>query len=270
MKKVLVLTVGTVLLVSSCGTYTGSGAYTGATFGSILGSAIGGISDGPRGSDVGTIIGMAGGAVAGAAIGAAADKARQREYEEQRARRHRPYNPSRQTSDDGVYYDRNSGYDRNNASRNTVGAGADDSGFDPTNSGDDRLYGDFGIQGAAPSETGAGGVVMRNLRFEGKEAGNILRSGDICKVVFEIVNRSPHTLYNVRPSVTETTGNKNIYVSQGICVEQIAPGKGIRYTAMVKAGDKLRDGVARFRISVTQDGRTNADITEEIEIATRR
>ena len=45
------------LLLSSCDTYTGSGAYAGATFGSILGSAIGGLSGGPRGSDMGTIIG---------------------------------------------------------------------------------------------------------------------------------------------------------------------------------------------------------------------
>ena len=55
------------LLLSSCDTYTGSGAYAGATFGSILGSAIGGLSGGPRGSDMGTIIGMAGGAAVGAA-----------------------------------------------------------------------------------------------------------------------------------------------------------------------------------------------------------
>lgn len=62
------------LLLSSCDTYTGSGAYAGATFGSILGSAIGGLSGGPRGSDMGTIIGMAGGAAVGAAIGSQADQ----------------------------------------------------------------------------------------------------------------------------------------------------------------------------------------------------
>ena len=82
--------VGSVLLMSSCGTYTGEGAYAGATFGSILGSAIGGISGGWRGSDVGTVIGMAGGAAVGAAIGAAADQKqaeRVEEYHRQRANR---------------------------------------------------------------------------------------------------------------------------------------------------------------------------------------
>lgn len=69
MKKPLILLFSSALLLSSCGTYTGSGAYVGGAFGSILGSAIGGIAGGPRGSDIGTIIGMAGGAAVGAAIG---------------------------------------------------------------------------------------------------------------------------------------------------------------------------------------------------------
>ena len=70
----MALAVGATLLLSSCSSYTGAGAYTGAQFGSILGSAIGGISGGPRGSDIGTIVGMAGGAMVGATIGNAADR----------------------------------------------------------------------------------------------------------------------------------------------------------------------------------------------------
>ena len=62
MKKILILAASAVLMLSSCGTYTGSGAYTGGVLGSVLGSAIGGLSGGPRGSDLGTIVGMAGGA----------------------------------------------------------------------------------------------------------------------------------------------------------------------------------------------------------------
>ena len=84
MKKVFVYAIAGALLVSSCGSYTASGAYTGSTLGSILGSAIGGLSDGPRGSDLGSIIGMAGGAVVGAAIGSAADKAQERRIMEKR------------------------------------------------------------------------------------------------------------------------------------------------------------------------------------------
>ena len=82
--------VGTALLMSSCGTYTGTGAVVGAQLGTILGSAVGGISGGWRGSDIGAITGMAGGAMVGAAIGAAADqKAEQQAMEREEAYRRR-------------------------------------------------------------------------------------------------------------------------------------------------------------------------------------
>ena len=44
MKKLVVLSLGAVLLFSSCGTYVETGATTGGWFGSIIGSAIGGIA----------------------------------------------------------------------------------------------------------------------------------------------------------------------------------------------------------------------------------
>ncbi|MBR1548445.1 MAG: hypothetical protein IJ637_06945 [Prevotella sp.] len=75
MKKQIILSmVGLALLLGSCGTYTGQGAYMGASLGGMLGSAIGGYSGGWRGSDMGTIVGMAGGAVVGAAVGSAEDR----------------------------------------------------------------------------------------------------------------------------------------------------------------------------------------------------
>ena len=39
MKKVLIFSLGLLLMMSSCGTYEATGAYTGAQFGSIIGSA---------------------------------------------------------------------------------------------------------------------------------------------------------------------------------------------------------------------------------------
>ena len=50
MKKMIFLLLCSSLVLSSCDTYTGSGAYAGGSIGSILGSAIGGLSGGPRGS----------------------------------------------------------------------------------------------------------------------------------------------------------------------------------------------------------------------------
>ena len=73
MKKFMVLSLSSLLILSSCGSYEAAGAYTSAQFGSIIGSAIGGITGGWRGHDIGTIVGMAGGAAVGAAIGKAAE-----------------------------------------------------------------------------------------------------------------------------------------------------------------------------------------------------
>ena len=52
MKKSMMALTASAVLLSSCGTYTGQGAFAGATFGSVLGSAIGGISGGWRGHDM--------------------------------------------------------------------------------------------------------------------------------------------------------------------------------------------------------------------------
>ena len=123
-KSMLTWIIGGVLM-SSCGTYTGEGAATGAAFGSILGSAIGGISGGWRGHDVGTIVGMAGGAIVGAAIGSAADQKEQQKYEEYKQQRTQRRS-RRQYDNDDYSYQQQGGY-------------SDDSGFDATNSGDDRI-----------------------------------------------------------------------------------------------------------------------------------
>ena len=87
MKKTIFAFSMLALLLTSCGTYTGQGAYVGAQFGTILGSAVGGISGGWRGSDIGTVVGMAGGAAIGAVIGAAADQREAERYDEYRRER---------------------------------------------------------------------------------------------------------------------------------------------------------------------------------------
>jgi hypothetical protein len=138
MKKYMMILAVSALMLSSCGTYTGEGAYAGATFGSLLGSAIGGISGGWRGSNVGQIVGMAGGAAVGAAIGAAADKKEAERYEAYQ--RQREQRRAKKTYGDDIYGDsNNNAYDNRNVDQN-------ESGFDPSNSGDDRI--DF--DGAGP------------------------------------------------------------------------------------------------------------------------
>lgn len=268
MKKVILLMLCSSLVMSSCDTYTGSGAYAGGSIGSILGSAIGGLSGGPRGSDMGTIIGMAGGAVVGAVIGSQADKAqadREAAYQQDRVER-RPgsdYSNTPVTDNPEI--------------------------FDSNNGGDDRLYdfkgkdytGDYSAQQPTTSlptatveELGARfsyspTLEIVNARFVDDNEDNCLNRNETCKVIFEIVNRGHEPVYDVVPTVVETTGNKHIFISPSIHVEKISPGSGVRYTAMVKADRKLKDGMARFCVSVIHEGKSISKVNE-FNIPTKR
>lgn len=253
MKKLFILPISAAILLSSCGTYAGSGAMSGGSLGSILGSAIGGIAGGGRGSDIGTIVGMAGGAVIGAAMGQKADqrakddvhdhyeKVQQRKAREQKERS--TYGNDTQTD---VY-----------AVPNRV----DSSGFSASNSGDDRLY-DFegsdytGNYSAAqpksktPSESSveqlAGNykyvpnIEIINARFVDDNQDGVLSRNEVGKIIFEVMNHSDKTITDVQPSVLETSGNQHIYISPSVHIESIAPGKGVRYTAIVKADKRLK------------------------------
>lgn len=274
MRKFLIIPVGALMMLGGCGTYTGSGAYAGGGLGAILGSAVGGIAGGPHGSDLGTIIGMAGGAAVGAAIGSQADQKAEEELHEHyvNVQARRAGQDSRQTNSHEYAY-------------SDLGDMAD-----PTNSGDDRLYDFLGTDytgnysaGVSTTTIPATSSVDRlvaaydygsrleivNARFVDENRDGVLSGGETGKIIFEIRNRSDRTVYDVRPSVIEADGNKRIYISPGIHVESIASGKGIRYTAMVKADRKIRDGKARFCISVLHEGRNISKITE-FAIPTRK
>lgn len=271
MKRIGIWVVGAALLLSSCDTYTGQGAAVGGTFGSILGSAIGGIAGGWRGSDIGTIVGMAGGAAVGAAIGAQADKAEAEKYaaykrdrEQRRAERAARY-------DDDDDYEPQGSYDN--------------SGFDDTNSGDDRI--DIGISGpegqkpkefhVAPSNVAPIApkdapevILIRNARFIDQNQDGILKAGEECKVTFEIMNYTRHTLYDVQPMVYDVTANKNIHISPNLHVESIAPNSGVRYTATILAGKKLKDGTAKIRVGATVANQELTAQEKEFTVVTRR
>ena len=268
MKKVILLMLCSSLVMSSCDTYTGSGAYAGGSIGSILGSAIGGLSGGPRGSDMATIIGMAGGAVVGAVIGSQADQAQ--------ADREAAYQQDR--------VERRSGSDYSNTPVTD-----NPEIFDSNNGGDDRLYdfkgkdytGDYSAQQpitsmptATVEELGARfsyspTLEIVNARFVDANEDNCLNRNETCKVIFEIVNRGHEPVYDVVPTVVETTGNKHIFISPSIHVEKISPGSGVRYTAMVKADRKLKDGMARFCVSVIHEGKSISKVNE-FNIPTKR
>ena len=217
---------------------------------------------------------MAGGAVIGAAIGNAVDeKARQERND------HYEAIPQRKAAER-----RSDRYERQNNRRGNYNDDAYDNGnyYDPSNSGDDRLY-DFqssdyndnysavSPRSVSPSTSSIEDIssgysvntnlVIRNPRFvDGNRDGQI-NSNEVSKVIFEVYNASDRTLYDLQPSVIEATGLRNIYISPSVHVEKLAPGKAIRYTAMVKSA-KMRDGSATFCLSVLQGGRTMSDVTE--------
>ena len=282
MKKIAILPLCGVMLLGACTTYTGAGAYAGATLGSVVGSAIGGIAGGPRGSDIGTLVGMAGGAAVGGAIGAQADKKEQerRDYEDRRFERKYREHRAAATRGNDAYYNSEGAYH-----------GGDDSGFDPTNSGDDVLY-DF--QG--PDYTGdytaahpknvtptvrydevtpaqrpqALPLEVRGARFVDDNQDRSLNPGELGKVIFEVYNMSQEPVYDVQPMVVETTGNKHVSISSTIHVERILPGKGVRYTAMVKAGRKLKNGELAFRVYAVTGNHDLASNVSELKVRSRK
>ena len=253
MKKNMIMLVAGMMMLASCGTYQGYGAANGAYFGSLLGSAIGGISGGPHGSDVGTLVGLAGGAVVGAAIGSAADNARKDDMAQYRQEKQR------------LAAKREARKNNNQNSNSTYGQySTDDSGFDATNSADDRIDIDFGT-GANPEEQSsceAPSLVVRNVKFTDPDGNSTLTAGEQGDISFEIYNSGDGAAYNVEPVVKEISGNKRIMVSPGILVESLAAHKGLRYTAHVMAYKTLKDGTAKFSISVLANKQTaTKDVT---------
>ena len=272
MKKILILSLGTVILLSGCGTYAGEGAFVGASFGSVIGSAVGGISGGFRGSDIGTLVGMAGGAVVGGAIGAQADNARQTQIAESRDDFDIKYKQHRDAATRG-----NGNFSGANYNEGTQGD--DVITFDPSGSGDDTLY-DFQSSDytgnytasephhetssvhydkiAFKSQKNAQLLEIRNARFVDDNEDGHINQGEISKVIFEVYNVSKHVVYDVQPLVIETTGNKRISISGTIHVERILPCKGVRYTAMVQAGKRIKGTEAVFRISAAVGSKQDA------------
>ena len=289
MGKSFIIGMSALLLLGSCDTYTGTGAYMGSTLGSIFGSAIGGIAGGPHGSDVGTIVGMVGGAVAGAAIGQATDQKQQAQREadiaDMRARR-----AERQARRQGSYGNDNTYGHGNNYGHGNQGSDYSGSGFDANNGGDDRIY-DFkgsdysgnysakqpdvnmpmqsSVDNLAENLEYTPDIEIKNARFVDDNQDGKIERGELSKVIFEVYNRGNHTLYDVVPTVVEATGNRHIMISPNMHVESIQPGKGIRYTALVKADNRLKDGNAQFCVSVVQGNKKISKVCE-FDIPTAR
>ena len=250
-----------------------------------MGSAIGGIAGGPRGSDIGTIFGMAGGAVVGAAVGDAATKQHHQGQDD-------TYMPSSNNNNKPVY---EQPYSNNQPSYSSNQQPVDDIDptqmVDTTNSGDDRIDFDANSSSTLPNNNpdtsvsmdagkveqiyGAnkavesGKITIKNVRFVETAEHNVLHGGEVGKVKFEMYNETQAPIYNFMPTVVEADGNKRIYISPSVRVENIMPGQGLRYTATVKADKRIKDGEIRLLVSAQRDGKPISYVTV-VKVATVR
>lgn len=117
----------------------------------------------------------------------------------------------------------------------------------------------------APSSVGY--LQIRNIRFIDENRNHIIEPEEQSKVIFEIMNTSRETVYNAVPIVQ--TDNKRIYVSPSVMIEQIAPNDGIKYTAHLKGGKRLKDGEVTIHIAIA-DYEGNEYDWQEFTLPTRR
>ena len=123
------------------------------------------------------------------------------------------------------------------------------------------------IGNAAPSVFD--NLEIRNIRFIDDNRDHVITSGESSKVIFEIMNEGDRTVYNVVPIVTETTGMKRIYISPSVMVEQIAPHNGVKYTANISAGERIKTGNITIRVAVANGNGQQYD-RQEFSLPTER
>lgn len=103
---------------------------------------------------------------------------------------------------------------------------------------------------------------IRNIRFIDDSRTRSINAGESSKVIFEVMNEGNETIYNVVPLVEQLTDMKYIGISPSVMIEKINPGEGIRYTATIYAGVKLRDGEVTLRVAVSDE---NGSICDSLE-----
>lgn len=110
---------------------------------------------------------------------------------------------------------------------------------------------------------------LRRIRFIDDNRSHAIDAGENSKIIFEVMNEGRRPVYNVVP-VVETVGKvKHLGISPSVMVEEILPGEGIRYTASVHAGKKLKDGEVTFRVAVADEYGGICD-SQEFTLPTRR
>lgn len=208
MKKTFLLILALALLTSSCTSYDSwSRITTGMSLGAMFGSTVGGILGGYRGSDVGTLIGGA----AGAAIGAASAQA----AEEQ----------------------------RKEASLAPPSSGGSSARYRSGAEGEVR-YGEYRDYEPLAEQSH---LEVRNIVFADASGNRVLEPGEKAYVIFDIYNRSAHTIRDIAPIVT--CDYKRVKISPTAIIGDLLPDQGMRYRAAIVASRRASDRMVHFDIA---------------------
>lgn len=245
MKKTIVVLLCSGILWSSCSSYQGAGAYAGAYFGNILGSAIGSLSDDGRNRAIGSIVGTVGGAAVGAVLGAVAEKKAMQAEAEQAE--------NRSIADDRLYPYEEMAPTGGHATQDLPDTAPCPSVAEPSCRANDCME----------------AVEIINARFIDENEDGTLQRGEQGKVIFEIWNRGNSLLTDVLPLVEQPKANRHIRISPSVPIARIAPQHGVRYTALVQAGSRLKNGFARITVRVLHRGKT-LSMVQEFKIPTRK
>ena len=90
-------------------------------------------------------------------------------------------------------------------------------------------------------------IEVQNVSYSDKNNNHKIDAGEVAYITMEIYNRSGETMYDIAPQIT--CDNKRVLVSPTAIVSQLDSGKGVKYKAMVKGADNLKNGTAKFTVA---------------------
>jgi len=90
-------------------------------------------------------------------------------------------------------------------------------------------------------------IEIEELRFVDENSNRALDAGEHAKLVFIMRNVGRDYVYDIAPVIT-VTGTKEIYLSPTAIVQELGPGKAVRYQSEIIATKKLKRGSVDFSI----------------------
>ena len=110
---------------------------------------------------------------------------------------------------------------------------------------------------------------IRDIRFIDSNRNHVIESEEDCQIIFVVMNKGDYPIYDVTPIVEEVSGIKHLYISSSVIVESIPSGEGIKYTANIRTGRKMKTGEAVFRVYAV-DGTGASSTVKEFVLPTQR